>query len=543
MKIDLTKLKKIAENKQTATFEHPDGHQVQVAKGKLDPKVKKQLSKLALHKKDGGMIDDPEADPVPVSNSYGEPPNRSPASADRTPSSFMSDAGDWIHDKAKALDFGGQNSPMMQAFQGVKDFGSHLLGVPNADGSVTAPPVTSQSTSPSNYNLGAQPQAAKQPPMPDPYAGYGAGLNNAAKMYGQGVDQQAQAEGDFGNKAAAAQANYQDQLKQHQIETQATFDKLGQERQAVLNDYQSGHIDPNHYMASRTTGQKVGQAIGLMLAGIGAGMLHQENPMIKFLQSQIDNDIQAQKADMASKGERSKTLLAANTAQFGNAKDAEMMTRMNMHDMMMSQVDAAAAQSKSPEAQARANQLKAEMQMKMAPMQMEIAQRQAAMRMMNQANQSGDPASRIHMMVMTGQLKPEQADKALAELGKHEDFQKQKSSIMNAWDKAASENTVANRALHLGAGSPSIAATQNLVMPYLKDAEGRINETELERNNSILPSPGDADYKHDVKRDAFQKFLDEKGSTPYLDSLGIKVPNTAGKTRSVNVGNGYKAAK
>ena len=91
-----------------------------------------------------------------------------------------------------------------------------------------------------------------------------------------------------------------------------------------MSDFQNGHIDPNHYMANRSTGQKIAQAIGLFLSGIGSGMLHQENPMIKVLQSQIDNDIQSQKDDLAAKQNRSKTLLSANLQQFGNLKDADL---------------------------------------------------------------------------------------------------------------------------------------------------------------------------------------------------------------------------
>jgi hypothetical protein len=100
---------------------------------------------------------------------------------------------------------------------------------------------------------------------------------------------------------------------------------------------------------------------------------------------------------------------------------------------------------------------------------------------------------------------------------------------------------MARRAAHLGYQPASMYTLQNAIMPYLKDAEGRINVEELERTNLLMPAAGDFDSKIAEKRVGMQQFLAEKGAThPILSGNFIplpRAPNTKGNSSTVT---GYR---
>jgi hypothetical protein len=55
-------------------------------------------------------------------------------------------------------------------------------------------------------------------------------------------------------------------------------------------------INENHYMENQGAGQKVANALGLILGGFKQGLVGGSNPAMDFINSQIDRDINAQKA-------------------------------------------------------------------------------------------------------------------------------------------------------------------------------------------------------------------------------------------------------
>lgn len=56
MKLDLSKLKKIASDNKCTTLQHTDGHSIKIAHHVLSPRLKKELDNIPLHKANGGMI-------------------------------------------------------------------------------------------------------------------------------------------------------------------------------------------------------------------------------------------------------------------------------------------------------------------------------------------------------------------------------------------------------------------------------------------------------------------------------------------------------
>jgi len=77
---------------------------------------------------------------------------------------------------------------------------------------------------------------------------------------------------------------------------QIEMDKIQAKLDGAINEYSSAKVDPNRFFADKSTGQKIAMSIGLLFAGINgsqAGM--------QMLDSAINRDIEAQKADIAVK--------------------------------------------------------------------------------------------------------------------------------------------------------------------------------------------------------------------------------------------------
>lgn len=146
-----------------------------------------------------------------------------------------------------------------------------------------------------------------------------------------------------------------------------------QEKKAeALNEYKafsekmSGFkVDPNRYMASKSTGQKIMLAIGAGLAGIGGGA----NPVINMIQEGINNDIQAQKDNFNKQGSQAQNAYSMAMAQYGDQEKAFAATQNFMLESSLKEIGIKAQQAQSPEIQARANlmaeQMKGQIQQNM----------------------------------------------------------------------------------------------------------------------------------------------------------------------------------
>lgn len=191
-----------------------------------------------------------------------------------------------------------------------------------------------------------------------------AGFSGAAKAE---ADRAKELDRILGQKAAAQQ-EMTDNYNKH-------FNEIDSERKAFQQDVLDQHIDPNRYLGSMDTGQRIGTAIALALGGLGAGLTGGPNQALSFLNSQIDRDIDAQKAELGKK----ETLLSANLKRFGNLREATEMTRLMMVDQTKLLTDQIASRASGPMAQARAMQLKGQLEQQAAPQAMMLAVRKAAM--------------------------------------------------------------------------------------------------------------------------------------------------------------------
>lgn len=311
---------------------------------------------------------------------------------------------------------------------------------------------------------------------------------------------QAESQGHMAQNRELSQAYalHQNEMEVRQQQYQEKYDKISAETDQLSKDVAASKVDPSNYWKNHS---KLGAVIGLILGGFSQGLTgSKENPAMMILNQQINRDIEAQKMDLGKK----QTLFSENLRRLGDMRAAENMTQMQMTASFNGQLAKIAAQTNNPIISAQAQQAMVKAKMSMMPLQQQVAQYQ----MIQDISKSGGNADEARIAVMA--KTPQEAEAASKTLQSLKNHKTQAQDIMSTFDKANQENTIGGRTMRLGAEPPSAKVLQNLVMPYLKDAEGRINETEIKRVDSLMPSPGDRPSTVKAKREGFQQFLDEK---------------------------------
>lgn len=148
---------------------------------------------------------------------------------------------------------------------------------------------------------------------------------------------------------AVVQAERDRQLAQKAQDLEASTTELAQQK-----------IDPMHYWADKSTGDKVMAGIGLFLGAIGAGQTDGVNMAAKSIQQSIDKDIEIQKANYEIKKDSvtAKSGLYSKMAdRFKDTRAAEDATRIAYLDNAKMNIEAIAARHGSAETKAKANML------------------------------------------------------------------------------------------------------------------------------------------------------------------------------------------
>ncbi len=278
---------------------------------------------------------------------------------------------------------------------------------PAAAPAPAAPPAPTQvgagggPLSPGQLQVGGM--SAQQMQMYNPYGGIMGQLQGAERMQERGIRGQAEAAGRAAEEQARAQQAHQQLLQQHEQAYQQHLDALTKEHDNITADVQNSHIDPSRVWSNKSTAQKAGAVLGMILGGMGGGLTGQPNAALGVLQKQIDRDIEAQKAELGKK----ESLLADNFRQTGNLFHAEQLTRLQMSAALEGQIKLAALRSGSQTAQAQADQAIGQARQSLIGPMMQIAQTQAMYSMMrSQSNEQGYVPSAASRPMFTG--KPEE---------------------------------------------------------------------------------------------------------------------------------------
>ena len=287
-----------------------------------------------------------------------------------------------------------------------------------------------------------------------------------------------------------------------------------------------GKIDPNRYVGSMSTGQKLSTAIGLIMGGMGAGIVGGENPAMKYLNNQIENDINAQKTDLGKK----ESLLSRNLQQFGNLRDATAMTRANMADLASLQMKQKAAQAQDPIAKARLLQEAGKLDMQAAQLIGPLKAKQQVLSAYKQGRVGAD--------VALNYIVPEKDQKAAREeLVTVDGYKKAARGINDIFAGLKKMGAVESNLPFTKSKAEYNAAKALIVQTIRSNMKGQGALSDQEQKSAIdplLPNSTDTVDQLETKLSAIQGILSNKvsGGTPTLSGYGLGMDTSMNKLSS-----------
>lgn len=491
---------------------HPSGKTFTVQKKGLNEKALSKIKKMAC----GGSVqrfdDGGNVLPAPIqagpgmSSAVDVPDYRFAANATPTDTnlaalqSILPNAIDPI-DPAQAA----QNaSSDMRSSSGIDTENAPAASQPvGASGDRAAQPTTPGTVSAQDIPIQGQ-TPASQPGMPD--------------LMGASLDKQESAIKNSQSKIDAANAQVQGAYGdyQKQLQAQKTPDQIFQENKAkddqLMQHYMDQKIDPNRYLANKSTGSKILSAIGIALSGAGAGA-HGTNLALEGINKAIENDIGAQQSEQG----KAMNLFKMNREQTQSEQQAHAMTTNQLLTGVQAKIAMAGAQSQNAEANLRG-------QMMIQQIEQQKAENRQKLALMQGGGQT-DPLRLVSTLVPAAHQQ-----KAITEIGQAQAASKNESQMMSLFDQAAKDNTIAKRAMH-GESMPASMLTLNaLGDPLIHDQDGRVNEFEKQDFAGLLPQQGDLDSKVAEKRKGLQMFINNKKAAPTAQAFGINPQNFASTT-------------
>lgn len=569
---DLKKFKKVGSEGGMTTLKHPDGHSIKIAHKSLSPKMRSQLADLPMALAEGGEVGSTgksKSDVPEPSKKGAEDVQKGATESGWQPEKWkknlgLAEGGEVPNLKENYSDED-ENADILNSANNFSDGGGVTADSSSPEDSTKTAPVivnvnnSGASQTPQQYapvpagQLMGGNSAPQQPVMPEPtpappvpetpapqpavqnpgaifpkekpqllVPGDTYGTQTQGNQFTQGLEHQQagiQSEAIAATiKAEAEQKVLQKAVEKQQSEAksyQEHYAALDGERKAFQKDVIDQHIDPQHYLNSASTGQKISNAIGLILGGIGGG--RGENPALAFLNAQIDRDIAAQRAELGKK----ESLLSANMRQFGNLNDATNMTRVMQTDIVANKLKEAAAKTTDEMVKARALQAAGALEQQSAPQLGQIAMRQSLL--------SGAKAGKVEpervILALVPQHEQAAATKALQEA---RNMTKAKDTIMNAFNQLAGLDTVGNRISSPIQTPKQVAAIKDPIIASLSKATaGRFTEADAKMVAAAFPKYGDDAKTLEIKRRQLNAMVSEKMNFPELTKWGID-PSTFG---------------
>lgn len=512
--------KKVHEDAHSATMLHPEGHTIKIAKGALSDHIKKQLSSLPFaekeemqHLADGGSVKDGY---ISAASGYeqgtkkadmilrGDKRQMGPTEDQERAHKQVWKGSDRSHSLALPAGMADGGEVEEPDAQDAADFYGTSVG----PGPVEEPAqeMAAPQAEPQNPVLEAPPVPANLPPMPNPVA-------EGVQQMQQGVQQGAQADAALGRREAAVAHDNTAKLQALDSMHQQNMSRVQGEIDNVINEVRQQKIDPNHFWNNRSTPAKFSTAIGLILGGMGAGINGGENPALRFLNQQIDRDVESQKENMSNKV----NALRGLQQQFGNINDAANVYKAMQAGVFASQMMEEAAKSKDPAAMARAKLASGEILAKYGPVVQQTALKQTVLQGMQKGIIS--PAQAVPHVV------PENRQKEALEEIKHSENQARGvKDLQNTMAEVAKLQSYSNRAMNPLQSKSQIDALNTKIAGHVKEIFGKTSDTELEilKDNQIkvTDNPETIAKKTKIITDLASKEL----SHPTLDAYGIKLP-------------------
>lgn len=407
--MNLSKFKKIKEDKKTAHMKNDEGHILIIAKAALPSLQRKALEKLPLAEENpkdkkfdaGGEV---QTDPSVARQKAATKFKWSPKFSDDTPPEKTAESGS---DSASTVSNyfrdnkaeGGEVQP--KGYEENKDPQEHrprklenfrILAPAMADGgpvseesepkaaeqAVADKPPMPQAPVNITINGGASsapaPSVTQVPPAqptsqiqtnaaPEAKYPHTGGLEgearNTLKAVQQGeeaIQDQSKISAESGMQQAIQQDSYIKKANELAQKDLANIQEL-KTHTDDYKDYINQHpIDAQRYINNLGGTQKVSNAIGLLLGGFGGP----NNPAMSYLQKQIDNDITVQKDNAANQN----NVWAAYDKLYGNQNVASNLAKVSANDILAHQIQLTAARLGTAQAAANAKAATADIELK-----------------------------------------------------------------------------------------------------------------------------------------------------------------------------------
>lgn len=514
-KLELEKYKLVDEKENVFHLQHPDGTTFQVAKAPLDDETINHIRTFAqpVMMSDGGEVPDPTAGLTPSE------PVSDPVSA----AALAAQAG------VSGIPSSNPNQALEPSHDPYTDALSRLLTPIDSSysemGSGYTPP---SSVTPNNENTPSPESSDGKTPIAPP-APAAPGSSSVLDEIKKGQDLQdagilgaANAQSRAADSQAAAWRAYKLKADTINDDYQTKYKKYTAQQDQLIQDIKDTKIDPTRFWANQSTGNRVLAAVSMALSGIGSGLTGAPNAAMAVINKAIDNDIESQKANLGNKN----TLLGRLYEQTHNLDEATNMARNTLLASTEGQVHQAAASGQGGTASAAALQLMGTLKQQRAVTNNQMALRQAILN--GGMGGDADPASAVTTMVPEAQQKD-----VFAEIDKAKNANQSRQEMLNQFDQATNENTVAKTGFGLLRTPASILRLQNLGLPLIRDQDGRVNEFEQKAYNNLLPAPGDTQSKIDEKRAGLIDFINSKSAASTAKGFGIDLSRynmTSGKS-------------
>lgn len=198
------------------------------------------------------------------------------------------------------------------------------------------------------------------------------------EMFGANAQREADLENLYQGELVRQKAAIESRAKQEDLRQKAMADAQSQVKDSMDKFNAIPDVDPNRIFGKGVTAKKITSAIGLALGAFGASYNGGHNYAMQYLQDQIRNDIDAQKAniDKGQMGVRNQlSLYEMNRQRFQDDIQATAMTEAMHLQYAKTEANKLIAGSNNKTLQAQGRMLVAELDMKQAEAQQKAIQR------------------------------------------------------------------------------------------------------------------------------------------------------------------------
>lgn len=336
------------------------------------------------------------------------------------------------------------------------------------------------------------------------------------------------------DKANAEAAAYEQQNKMnadlvakqqaHAAKFEADWSKQVDELKNLSNqmqDLSNAKIDSQSFWNSKSTGEKILGALAIGLGGVSAAYLGTENGALKIIQTAIDRDIDAQKANLdtqkqvvGNKIQIQQNMMSQLRAKYGDDLAAEQAMRALSNDMVLNKVKAISARTEGTVAQQNAKILEAQL-----TQQRDAALQQMKLRLQIMGTGSGaDENNRYSYMQLKMAGLPDDEIKGILEnqskqvagyRGQAKDkesateFQKINSNLQKGISAVEDYIKMTKNFTVKPKDSAKIESMRNLLVGSLREAvlgPGTVTDAEYERLLGTIGSPNDWLKMSDAQR-------------------------------------------